>query len=53
MKTKELNSEGRVTFFGVDSEVLSRIPLYEQMVQAGFPSPAYDFLDLDINLTTN
>jgi len=50
MKTKELNSEGRVTFLSMDSEVLSRIPLYEQTVQAGFPSPSDDFLDLDINL---
>ena len=53
MKTKELNSDGRVTFLSMDSEVLSRIPLYEQMVQTGFPSPSDDFLDLDINLTTN
>jgi len=50
MKTNELNSESRVTFLSMDSEMLSRIPLYEQTVQAGFPSPSDDFLDLDINL---
>lgn len=50
MKTKALNSEIRVSFLDIDTDKLSRIPFYEQTVQAGFPSPADDFLDLDINL---
>tara|TARA_B110000003_G_C16632180_1_gene527107 strand:- start:1494 stop:1943 length:450 start_codon:yes stop_codon:yes gene_type:complete len=48
-KSKQLK-EDSIEFLDVDSVVLKSIPLYEQTVQAGFPSPADDFLDLDINL---
>ena len=48
-KSKQLK-EDSIAFIDIDSEVLKSIPLYEQTVQAGFPSPADDFLDLDINL---
>ncbi len=50
MKIKELNKEGRVTFLRIDEEGLRKVPMFEQAVQCGFPSPADDFLDLDINL---
>jgi DNA polymerase V len=48
-KSKQLK-EDSIAFIDIDSAVLKFIPLYEQTVQAGFPSPADDFLDLDINL---
>lgn len=48
-KSKQLKEDG-IAFLDIDSAVLKSIPLYEQTVQAGFPSPADDFLDLDINL---
>jgi DNA polymerase V len=50
MKTKELNKDGRITFLRMDEKVLKKIPMFEHAVQCGFPSPADDFLDLDINL---
>ena len=50
MEIKELNTEGRVTFLRIDEEGLRKVPMFEHAVQCGFPSPADDFLDLDINL---
>tara|TARA_B110000977_G_scaffold189229_1_gene258424 strand:- start:72 stop:335 length:264 start_codon:yes stop_codon:yes gene_type:complete len=50
MEIKELNKEGRVTFLRIDEEGLRKVPMFEHAVQCGFPSPADDFLDLDINL---
>ena len=40
----------QITFLKINSEELKDFPLYENAVQCGFPSPADDFLDLDINL---
>ena len=37
-------------FYRLSEDQFSAIPLYENSVPAGFPSPADDFLDLDINL---
>lgn len=50
MKTDVLNKKKRVSFLRMDSEELKKIPMFENAVQCGFPSPADDFLDLDINL---
>ena len=40
----------QISFPKINSEELKDFPLYENAVQCGFPSPADDFLDLDINL---
>ena len=40
----------QITFLKINSEELKDFPVYENAVQCGFPSPADDFLDLDINL---
>ena len=40
----------QISFLKINSEELKDFPLYENEVQCGFPSPADDFLDLDINL---
>ena len=40
----------QISFLKIDSEELKDLPIYENAVQCGFPSPADDFLDLDINL---
>ncbi len=37
-------------FYSLSEESLTSIPLYENSVPAGFPSPAEDFMDLDLNL---
>ena len=40
----------QISFLKINSEELKDLPIYENAVQCGFPSPADDFLDLDINL---
>ena len=40
----------QISFLKINSEELKNLPIYENAVQCGFPSPADDFLDLDINL---
>jgi len=40
----------QISFLKINSEELKDFPVYENAVQCGFPSPADDFLDLDINL---
>ena len=42
-------SNQELSFYSLDNDVLS-IPFYESKVPAGFPSPAADFMDLDLNL---
>ncbi len=34
----------------IEGEMLSEVPFYKESVPAGFPSPAEDFMDLDLNL---
>ena len=38
------------TFYTLDGESLKQIYIYEPGVSAGFPSPAEDYLDTDLNL---
>tara|TARA_B100001093_G_C26298059_1_gene788141 strand:- start:177 stop:608 length:432 start_codon:yes stop_codon:yes gene_type:complete len=42
--------KNQISFLKINSEDLKDYTLYENAVQCGFPSPADDFLDLDINL---
>ena len=39
-----------ITFFSIQGENLKKIHIYEGGVSAGFPSPADDYLDMDLNL---
>ena len=48
-KLKNIYKNQDLSFYSLDHDVLS-IPFYESKVPAGFPSPAADFMDLDLNL---
>ena len=50
MKLKHLRHTDILDFFAVDETTLLSIPIFSDSVQAGFPSPAEDHLDLDLNL---
>ena len=50
MKLKHLKHTDTLDFFAVDEDVLSTIPMFSDAVQAGFPSPAEDHMDMDLNL---
>jgi DNA polymerase V len=50
MKLKHLKRTDILDFFAVDETTLLSIPMFSDSVQAGFPSPAEDHLDLDLNL---
>ena len=50
MKLKHLKHTDILDFFAVDEATLLSIPMFSDSVQAGFPSPAEDHLDLDLNL---
>jgi DNA polymerase V len=50
MKLKHLKHTDILDFFAVDETTLLSIPIFSDSVQAGFPSPAEDHLDLDLNL---
>ena len=39
-----------ITFYSLDGDNLKKIHIYEGGVSAGFPSPAEDYLDMDLNL---
>jgi DNA polymerase V len=40
----------KITFYSVGGNDLKKIHIYESGVSAGFPSPADDYLDTDLNL---
>ena len=48
-KLKNIHKTQELSFYSLDNDLLS-IPFYESKVPAGFPSPAADFMDLDLNL---
>ena len=50
MKFKFLNTNKQLSFYAIESSSLEDIPLYGDAVPAGFPSPADDYLDMDLNL---
>ena len=50
MKLKHLKNTDRLVFFAVDGDPVSSIPIFSDAVQAGFPSPAEDHIDMDLNL---
>ena len=48
-KLKNIHKGQHLSFYSLNSDVLD-IPFYQSNVPAGFPSPAEDFMDLDLNL---
>jgi len=50
MKLKHLKHTKYLDFFAFDEEIFSSIPMFSNAVQAGFPSPAEDHMDMDLNL---
>ena len=50
MKFKFLNTNNKLNFYTIENFSLGDIPLYGDAVPAGFPSPADDYLDMDLNL---
>ena len=48
-KLKRIHIGEELSFYSMDEKVLD-IPFYQSNVPAGFPSPAEDFMDLDLNL---
>ena len=45
----KLNKE-ELHFYSLNDDSLKKIHVYESGVSAGFPSPADDYLDVDLNL---
>jgi len=50
MKLKPIKTTDELAFYSLDAENLENINLFEGSVPAGFPSPADDAMDLDLNL---
>ena len=50
MKLKHIKHTDVLDFFSLDESALSEIPVFSDSIQAGFPSPAEDYMDLDLNL---
>ena len=53
MKLKFLNNNDNLSFYAMENSNLNKVPMYGDSVSAGFPSPAEDYLDLDLNLHDN
>jgi len=45
-----IKSNDDLAFYSMKGDLFSQIPFYKESVPAGFPSPAEDFMDLDLNL---
>ena len=50
MKLKFLNNNDNLSFYAMENSSLNKVPMFGDSVSAGFPSPAEDYLDLDLNL---
>lgn len=50
MKLKFLNTNNQLSFYAMEDAKLSGVPVFGDAVPAGFPSPAEDYLDMDLNL---
>jgi len=50
MKLKPIKTTDNLAFYTLDTKNLDGINLFEGSVPAGFPSPADDSMDLDLNL---
>ena len=50
MKLKHLKHTNLFNFYSLDKTAFEKIPLFEGSVSAGFPSPADDYIDIDLDL---
>ena len=50
MKFKYLNTSEKLQFYAIEEASFDDVPLYGDSVPAVFPSPADDYLDMDLNL---
>ena len=50
MKLKPIKTTDKLAFYSLETDKLDTISLFEASVPAGFPSPADDSMDLDLNL---
>jgi DNA polymerase V len=50
VKFKYLNTSKKLQFYAIEEASFDEITLYGDSVPAGFPSPADDYLDMDLNL---
>ncbi len=50
MKLKKLHKGNILDFYSISTQTYLELPLIEQRISAGFPSPADDFLDISIDL---
>jgi|TARA_Y100000385_G_scaffold52267_1_gene49402 DNA polymerase V len=50
VKFKYLNTSEKLQFYAIEEASFDDVPLYGDSVPAGFPSPADDYLDMDLNL---
>ena len=48
-KLKRVHTGKKLSFYSMEEKTLD-IPFYQSNVSAGFPSPAEDFMELDLNL---
>ena len=44
------SDQEKLIFYSMEGESLKKLHIYESGVSAGFPSPADDYLDVDLNL---
>ena len=45
-----VSKKEQIVFYSIEDENLKKLHIYESGVSAGFPSPADDYLDVDLNL---
>ncbi len=50
MQLRKLYNTNAITFFGADVSTVLKLPFVVEGISAGFPSPADDFLDINIDL---
>lgn len=50
MKLENSKTNDKLVFYSLDNLMLSEVSVYGDSVSAGFPSPAEDYLDMDLNL---
>jgi len=50
MKILKIRTTQTIDFYSAETDIHVDLPLFDQGISAGFPSPAQDFLDMSIDL---
>ena len=50
MRNYSVHKHKELLFYSVKNSNWNSVPFYQASVSAGFPSPAEDFMDLELNL---